>query len=53
MSYQAVVANAFELELPTIIKVHPLFNVSLLHKFPGKYKPPEPIIVNGEAEYKV
>ena len=46
-------ANAFELELPTNMKVHPLFSVSLLHKFQGEYKSAGPIIVDGEAEYKV
>ena len=30
---KAVGANAFELELPATMKVHPVFNVSLLHKF--------------------
>ena len=50
---KAVGANAFALELPTTMKVHPLFNVSLLCKLQGEYKPPGPIIVDGEAEYKV
>ena len=50
---KAVGANAFELELPATMKVHPVFNVSLLYKFQGKYKPPGPIIVDGEAEYEV
>ena len=50
---KAVGANAYELELPTTMKVHPVFNFSFLHKFQGEYKPPGPIIVDGEAEYKV
>ena len=50
---KVVGANAFELELPTTIKVHPVFNGSLLYKFQGEYKPPGPIIVDGEAEYEV
>ena len=41
------------MELPSIMKVHPVFNVSLLNKYKGEYKPPGPIIVDGEAEYKV
>ena len=41
-------ANAFELELPTTMKVHPVFNFSLLRKFQGKYRLPGPIIVNGK-----
>ena len=43
----------FELELPTTMKVHPVFRVSLLNKFQGEYKLPGPIIIDGEAEYKV
>ena len=45
--------NAFELELPTTMKVHPVFNVSLLCKLQGDYRLPGPIIVDGEAKYKV
>ena len=47
---KAVRANIFELDLPTAINVHPLFNFSLLCKFQGDYRPPKPIIVDGEAE---
>ena len=43
----------FELELPTIMKVHPLFNATLLHNFQGEPRPPGPIIVDGEAVYEV
>ena len=50
---KAVRNNAVELKLLTTMRVHPVFNVSLLHKFQGKSKPPGPIIVDGEAEYKV
>ena len=50
---KAVRANAFELELPTTMKVHPVFNVSLLHKFQGDYRPPRPIIIDVEAQYEV
>ena len=35
------------------MKVHPIFNFYLLHKFQGEYKLPGPIIVDGEAECKV
>ena len=49
----AVRANAFELELPTTMRVHPIFNVFLLCKFQGEYKLPGLIIANGEAEYEV
>lgn len=46
-------ANAFELALPESMKVHPVFNVSLLRKYYGEYSPPGPIIVEGEVEYEV
>ena len=50
---QSVGANAFKLQLPESMKVHPIFNVSLLRKYHGEYSPPGPIIVEGEAEYEV
>ena len=49
----AVGANAFELELPMTMKVHPVFNVSLLRRYHGVYSPPGPIIVEGKLEYEV
>ena len=48
-----VKAIEFELELPTTMKVHPVFNVSVLCKVLGEGKPPGPTIVNGEAKYEV
>ena len=50
---RTVGANAFELDLPVTMKVHPVFNVSLLRLYHGVYSPPGPIIVEGEAEYEV
>ena len=50
---RAVGPNAFELELPITMKVHPVFNVSLLRLYHGAYSPPGPIIVEGEVEYEV
>ena len=35
------------------MRVHPVFNVSLLHKYQGTNKLLDPIIVDGEAEYEV
>ena len=48
---KAVGANAFELELPGIMNVHPVFSVFLLCKYHGKCKPSGPIIIVTEAEY--
>ena len=45
--------NAFTLTLPTTMRVHPVFNVSLLQPYQWEYKPPGPVEVEGEAEYKV
>ena len=42
-------ANAFKPTLPTTMFVHPVFNVSLLSSYQGKYKPPGPIEVEGEV----
>ena len=50
---KAVSANAFELALPETMRIHPVFNVSLLRKYHGVYRPPGPIIVDGEEEYEV
>ena len=50
---RAIGANAFELELPMTMKVHPVFNVSLLRLYHGVYSPPGPIIVEGKVEYEV
>ena len=35
------------------MKVHTVFNVSLLCKFQGKYKVPGPNIIDREAKYEV
>ena len=48
---QAVGVNA--LELPNTMRFHPVFIFSLFHKYQGECKLPGPIIVDGEAEYKV
>ena len=50
---RAVSKNAFELDLPMTMKVHPVFNISLLRLYHGVYSPPCPIIVEGKAEYEV
>ena len=50
---RAVGTNAFQLDLPMTMNVHPVFNISSLCLYHGVYSPPGPIIVEGEAEYEV
>ena len=45
--------NAAKLELPPGMKVHPIFNVALLKRYHGQRLLPNPILVDGDAEYKV
>ena len=45
--------NAFKLNLPAIMQVYPVFNISLLQRYQGEYKPPGPIKVEGEAQNEV
>ena len=50
---------AYELKLPSIMKVHPVFQVSLLETaandpLPGQHiEPPPPVIVDGEESWEV
>lgn len=50
---------SYELTLPDSLKIHPVFNLSLLKPmtpdpFPDHNAgPPEPVIIDGEEEYKV
>ena len=54
-----VSAYAYELDLPSTIKVHPVFHVSLLSPapsdpLPGQHNPPPPpVVVDGEEEYEI
>ena len=48
-----MVANTFKLILLSRMRIHPVFNVSLLQPYQGVYKPSRPIEVEGQAKYKV
>jgi len=51
-------SNGVELELSSIIKIHPVVNVSRIHKYVGqvegqKKEQPAPVIIEGEEEWEV
>jgi len=53
-----VSANAVELELPSTIRIHPVVNISRIHKYVGQVKgqkkeQPAPVIIEGEEEWEV
>jgi len=47
-----------ELELPSIVKIHPIINVSRIHRYVGqeeeqKKEQPALVIIEGEEEWEV
>ena len=50
-----ILSTTVELELPSIVKIHPVVNVSRIHKYVGqvegqKREQPAPVIIKGEEE---
>ena len=50
--------NAVELELPSVVRIHPVVNVSRIWHYVGqvegqKKEQPAPVIIEGEEEWKV
>ena len=55
---RVVSTNAIEFELPSTIKIHPVVNVSKVHKYRNqvegqKKKTPQPVVIEGEEEWEV
>ena len=53
-----VLANAVELELPSTIRIHPVVNISRIHKYIGQVKEQKKeqlalVIIEGEEEWEV
>jgi len=53
-----VSANAVELKLPSMVKIHPVVNVSRICQYIGQVEEqrkeqPAPVIIEGEEEWKV
>jgi len=51
-------SNAIELDLPSSVRIHPVVNVSRIHKYRDqvrgqKVTPPPPVEIQGEMEYEV
>ena len=58
---ERVSQNAYRLDLPASVRLHPVFNVSQLRpyrqstdNFPGRVRDPQPpVVVDGEEEFEV
>ena len=51
-------SNAVELELPSMVKIHPVVNVSRIQRYIGQVEgqrkeQPAPVVIEGEEEWKV
>ena len=45
--------NAAKVELPPVMKAHPMLNVALLKRYHRQSFLPNPILVDNNAEYEV
>ena len=45
--------NACELEMPEVMRIHPVVNVSQVKKYHNSLQRPPPILVDREEEYEV
>jgi len=55
---EIISSNAVKLELPSIVRIYPVVNVSRIHRYVGqiegqKKKQPAPVIIKGEEEWEV
>ena len=48
---QAIVCNTFKLDLPVMLQIYPVFNVSLLRWYIGDRMLPMPLEVDDETTY--
>ena len=48
---QVVYRNAFKLDLPVMLRMHPVLNVSLLRQYMGNRMLPAPLAINNKTEY--
>jgi len=53
-----ILANAVELDLPNIVKIHPVVNVSRIRKYTSQVdgqrkEMPKPVVIEGEEEWEV
>ena len=51
-------SNAVELEIPPTVKIHPVVNVSRIHRYTSQVEEqqkeaPQPVIIEGEEEWEV
>ena len=53
-----VLTNVVELELPSVVRIHPVVNISRIHRYIGQVEEQKkeqlaPVIIKGEEEWEV